>query len=74
MSSNKSIREQLEKIYGRRCMIHEGIRTLKRPIPRKGRYKGKKIVNQLTLHHLTPKRKQRKNNNRKRMCMLQNVS
>jgi hypothetical protein len=70
MSSNKSIREQLEKIYGRKCMIHEGIRTLKRPVPRNARYKGKSIANQLTMHHLTPKRKKRIYNNRKWKCML----
>ena len=57
MSINKSIRKQLEKIYGRKCMIHEGIRTLKKPKPIKVKYRGKSIANQLTLHHLIPKSK-----------------
>lgn len=62
-NKNKIIREQLEEQYGKKCMIHEGIRKLKRPVPTKGRYRGKSIENQLTLHHLTPKRKNRFNNN-----------
>lgn len=70
MSSNKNIREQLEKIYGKKCMIHEGIRTLKRPVPKKVRYKGKSIANQLTMHHLIPRSKKRTNNSRKWKCML----
>lgn len=70
MSSNKNTREQLEKIYGKKCMIHEGIRTLKRPVPKKNRYKGKSISNQLTLHHLIPRSKNRTNNSRKWKCML----
>lgn len=57
MSSNKAVREQLEKEYGKKCMIHEGIRTLKRPKPKKTRYKGKSIANQLTMHHLIPRSK-----------------
>ena len=57
MSINKSIRKQLEKTYGRKCMIHEGIRTLKKPKPIKVKYRGKSIANQLTLHHLIPKSK-----------------
>ncbi len=68
--SNKTVREQLEKEYGRKCMIHEGIRTIKRPKPKKAIYKGKSIANQLTLHHLTPRRKERINNSRKRKCLL----
>lgn len=70
MSTNKSIREQLEKQYGKKCMIHEGIRTIKRPVPRKARYKSKSIANQLTMHHLIPKSKKRPNNSRKWECML----
>lgn len=69
-NKNKIIREQLEQLYGKKCMIHEGIRKLKRPVPIKGRYKGKRIEDQLTLHHLTPKNKNRINNNRKWKCML----
>jgi hypothetical protein len=57
--SNKTIREELEKQYGKKCMIHEGIRKLKRPTPRKGKYKGRSIENQLTLHHLIPRRENR---------------
>lgn len=55
--SNKSVREMLERTYGKKCMVHEGIRKLKAPQPKKGRYKGKSIAYQLTLHHLKPLRK-----------------
>ena len=54
--SNRSAREMLEKIYGKHCMIHQGIRQLKPPTPRKGVYKGKSIAYQLTYHHLKAKR------------------
>ena len=53
---NRSVREELERIYGKHCMIHEGIRKLKRPEPKKAVYKGKSIANQITLHHLKPRR------------------
>ena len=53
--SNKSAREMLEKIYGKGCMIHEGIRSLNPPKPLKGKFKGKSIAYQLTYHHLKPK-------------------
>ena len=53
--SNKSAREELERIYGKRCMICEGIRKLNPPKPLKGKYKGKNIVKQLTYHHLRAK-------------------
>lgn len=33
--SNRSAREMLEKIYGKHCFIHEGIRKLKPPTPNK---------------------------------------
>lgn len=33
--SNRSAREMLEKIYGKHCFIHEGIRKLKPPTPKK---------------------------------------
>ena len=33
--SNRSAREELEKIYGKHCFIHEGIRKLKPPTPNK---------------------------------------
>lgn len=55
MSSNKSAREELERIYGKHCMIHQGIRKLNPPKPSKGKYKGKSIALQLTYHHLKPK-------------------
>lgn len=54
---NKSVREELERIYGKHCMIHQGIRKLNPPKPRKGNYKGKSIASQITLHHLVPRRK-----------------
>ena len=54
--SNRSAREMLEKIYGKHCFIHEGIRKLKPPTPKKGTYKGKSIAYQLTYHHLKAKR------------------
>lgn len=53
---NRSAREMLEKIYGKKCMIHEGIRTLRPPTPKKSRYKGESIASQLTYHHLRAKR------------------
>ena len=54
--SNRSAREMLEKIYGKHCFIHQGIRKLKPPTPKKGTYKGKSIAYQLTYHHLKAKR------------------
>jgi len=54
--SNKSAREELERIYGGKCMICQGIRTICPPKPYKGVYKGKSIAKQLTYHHLIPKR------------------
>ena len=53
--SNRSAREMLERIYGKHCFIHEGIRKLNPPKPHKGTYKGKSIASQLTYHHLKPK-------------------
>lgn len=55
MSSNKSVREELERIYGSICMMHEGlhINGYKKT---KTNYKGKSIAKQLTLHHIKPKR------------------
>ena len=53
---NKSVREELERIYGKHCMIHEGIRNLRPPEPKNAHYKGKSIANQITLHHLQPRR------------------
>lgn len=54
--SNKSAREELERIYGKHCFICQGIRKLNPPKPHKGTYKGKSIARQLTYHHLVPKR------------------
>ena len=54
--SNRSAREELERIYGKHCFICQGIRTLSPPQPHKGTYKGKSIARQLTYHHLVPKR------------------
>ena len=56
-SKNKSLREELERIYGKHCMVHEGIRKLRPPTPKKGNDKGKSIASQITLHHLVPLRK-----------------
>ena len=64
--SNKSAREELERIYGKHCMIHQGIRKLNPPKPHKGKYKGKSIALQLTYHHLKAKRNRREGNNRER--------
>lgn len=55
MSSNKSAREELERIYGKKCMICQGIRSIYPPKPHKGTFKGKSIARQLTYHHLIPK-------------------
>lgn len=54
--SNKAAREALEKIYGSKCMIHEGIRKITGINAKKNRYKGKSISRQLTYHHLKAKR------------------
>ena len=62
--SNKSAREELEKIYGKRCMIHEGIRPIKSPKPQKTKYRGRSVAAQLTYHHLRAKRNRRESNNR----------
>ena len=56
MSSNKSAREELERIYGKKCMICQGIKDIYPPKPHKGTFKGKSIARQLTYHHLIPKR------------------
>lgn len=53
-NKNRRIREELERIYGRKCMYHQGIRNIKPPRTSKKKYKGKSIENQLTLHHLVP--------------------
>ena len=73
-NKNRSAREMLEKIYGKKCMIHEGIRKLSPPKPRKAKYKGKSIASQITLHHLKPRRENRTNDNREWVFSLQKVS
>lgn len=58
--NNRSAREMLEKIYGKKCMIHQGIKknilNTKELENIKKRYKGKSIAYQLTYHHLLAKR------------------
>ena len=58
-NSNKSVREEMERIYGRKCMIHnvpEIKRKIEGRVTLKGKYKSKKIASQLTYHHLKPKK------------------
>jgi len=59
MSSNKTVREELEKIYGEKCMMHEGLKISGYKYC-KVKYKGKAIEkqlkHQLTLHHIKPLR------------------
>lgn len=54
MSSNKVVREELERMYGHICMMHEGLHIdgYKKA---KCNYKGKSIAKQLTLHHIKPR-------------------
>ena len=54
MGSNRAVRQELERIYGHICMMHEGlhINGYKKT---KTNYKGRSIANQLTLHHIKPK-------------------
>ena len=53
---NKKVREQLEQIYGKTCMLHEGLK-IKGYKYCKAKYTGKSIEKQLTLHHIIPKSK-----------------
>ena len=58
MSSNKNARERLEKIYGKHCMMHEGLKIQITGYSKKNtKLKGKSIREQLTYHHLIPRRK-----------------
>jgi len=63
-NSNKSVRQELERIYGKKCFIHD-IPEIKRQISGyktfKGRYKVNKTSNKLTYHHLKPKSEGGKN-------------
>ena len=54
MSKNQATREELERIYGSICMLHQGlhINGYKKT---KTNYKGKSIAKQLTYHHIKPK-------------------
>lgn len=54
--SNKTVREELERIYGRKCMLHEGL-NIRGYSKTKTNYTGKSILMQLTLHHIKPKSK-----------------
>ena len=47
-NKNRRVREELERIYGKRCMYHQGIRNIKPPRVSNKKYKGKSIENQLT--------------------------
>lgn len=51
---NTRIREALEKIHGKKCMLHEGLK-IKGYLKTKTNYTGKSIAMQLTLHHIKPK-------------------
>lgn len=54
-NKNKSVRKELERIYGKKCMLHEGL-NIKGYKYSKCNYKGKSIREQLSLHHLKPVR------------------
>ena len=54
--NNKVVREKLEKIYGKKCMLHEGLK-IKGYSKSKINYHGKAIRDQLTLHHIKPRSK-----------------
>ena len=55
-TKNKPVREALIEEFGEKCMYHQGIRDVRPPMACNKRYKGKKIQDQLTLHHLKPLR------------------
>ena len=52
-------REELERIYGHICMLHQGL-NIKGYSKSKVKYVGKSIERQLTLHHLKPLREKGK--------------
>ena len=63
MSSNKKVREELERRYGKECFIDK----LHLRKDKKRRYKGKaqmKRMKQLTYHHILEKRNRRKSHSR----------
>ena len=51
---NKKVREQLEQMYGKICMMHEGLH-IKGYKYCKARYSGKSLEKQLTLHNIIPR-------------------
>lgn len=53
---NKQVREELERIYGHICMMHEGLK-INGYSKAKTNYTGRAIQKQLTLHHIKPKSK-----------------
>ena len=53
---NKTVREKLEKIYGKQCMLHKGL-NIKGYSKSKIDYHGRAIREQLTLHHIIPRSK-----------------
>lgn len=53
---NKTVREKLEKIYGKQCMLHKGL-NIKGYSLSKIDYHGRAIREQLTLHHIIPRSK-----------------
>lgn len=53
---NKTVREKLEKIYGKQCMMHKGL-NIKGYSKSKINYSGRAIREQLTLHHIKPRSK-----------------
>lgn len=62
MSSNKSVRERLERMYGKECFI-EKLHLRKETEPRKYKSKGQmKRMKQLTYHHIKMKKDRWRNN------------
>ena len=55
-NGNRQVREELERIYGHICMLHQGLK-INGYSKSKVNYKGKSIQSQLTLHHLKPRSK-----------------
>lgn len=70
MSSNKGAKRTLIMKYGKKCFIEElGLRTKKEIDQDRKRYKGKKqrrLMDELTYHHILEKCKGRSSNRRKR--------
>lgn len=52
--NNKVVRQKLEAIYGKKCMMHEGLK-IKGYSKSKINYTGRAIRDQLTLHHIVPR-------------------